>query len=106
MERQSLIDSYNNNERDQYLKYLNKQSQKISKPGFSSTANSRKPSPSPFYKQQQSNSNPLNQPMVCKTNKNDFQDVVQRLTKSPAQDRFSSNPPTPPPAKTTKPPPC
>ncbi|CAI0549240.1 unnamed protein product [Linum tenue] len=122
MDRQSSVDSYSSSgggsyhnhhhhSRDHYLKNLNKQSQKISKPSIPS--NPRKLSPSPFdHHHQQSNPpnpnpnpnpNPpptQNQPHVYNINKNDFRDVVQRLTGSPAHhDRFSSPNPPPPASK-------
>ncbi|KAM1119891.1 hypothetical protein ACFX2B_043417 [Malus domestica] len=86
--------------RDNYLKHLNKLSHKISKPTTTNTQNTflKKPNfenpppppppPLPLPPQQQQH-----QPPVYNINKNDFRDVVQKLTGSPAHDRFSNPPP-------------
>jgi len=95
--------SNSNNSRDQYLRHLNKLSQKISKPII------KKPTfdhPQPQAQPQNPNPNPQaqqslqHQPPVYNINKNEFRDVVQRLTGSPAHDRIS----TPPPIQQPKPP--
>ncbi|OAY58099.1 VQ motif-containing protein 9 [Manihot esculenta] len=100
--------------RDQYLRNLNKLSHKISKPIIT-----KKPPPPPFdhptfdntninasqsQTQQQSQVSQQHnlqaqqhQPPVYNINKNDFRDVVQKLTGSPAHDRFSTPPPIQPP---------
>ncbi|KAA0038696.1 hypothetical protein IC582_007075 [Cucumis melo] len=105
--------------RDQYLRHLNKLSHKISKPsfvkkpGFDSSIQSN-----PSFNQNQSLSQPPpppppppelgvqaqtqqppqhHQPPVYNINKNDFRDVVQKLTGSPAHERFSNPPPIHPP---------
>ncbi|XAR62136.1 hypothetical protein NMG60_11016771 [Bertholletia excelsa] len=99
--------------RDEYLRHLNKLSHKISKPG-------RRPGPA-FDPHHQSNLPPVpmpppqqpaaaaaqnlqqqtqNQPPVYNINKSDFRDVVQKLTGSPAHERFS----TPPPIQQPRPP--
>ncbi|KAB2082944.1 hypothetical protein ES319_A05G232400v1 [Gossypium barbadense] len=97
----------NINNRDHYLKHLNKLSHKISKP---STANAppiiKKSSfdhtqalPPPQL-QQSHPSQPQPQPQpqnpnqsIYNINKNDFRDVVQKLTGSPAHERYSTSPP-------------
>ncbi|XP_010535340.1 PREDICTED: LOW QUALITY PROTEIN: VQ motif-containing protein 9 [Tarenaya hassleriana] len=91
--------SYTGN-RDSYLRQLNKLSHKISKPtsittvkhpGFDPNPNNCVPSPPPA-----SNHGNLlhhHQPPVYNINKNDFRDVVQRLTGSPSHERISSPPP-------------
>ncbi|XVF39564.1 hypothetical protein PTKIN_Ptkin01aG0043900 [Pterospermum kingtungense] len=102
------------NNRDHFLKNLNKLSHKISKPSsFNSTATNgnpliKKPSfeqtpalppqpPQPSQPSQNPNQNSLqaqqHQPPVYNINKNDFRDVVQKLTGSPAHERFSTPPP-------------
>ncbi|KAK3230939.1 hypothetical protein Dsin_002820 [Dipteronia sinensis] len=99
--------------RDHYLKHLNKLSHKISKqpnntappppllkkptttfdhqnpnqPPQSSQQNLQQPQTQPPPQQQQ------HQPPVYNINKNDFRDVVQKLTGSPAHERFSTPPP-------------
>ncbi|GLT93775.1 hypothetical protein SLE2022_115490 [Rubroshorea leprosula] len=102
--------------RDQYLKHLNKFSHKISKPAavaslkkphFDSnhlvqTQNQPAPIPAPAQPQvlvqSQSNLPPQqHQPPVYNINKNDFRDVVQKLTGSPAHERLSAPPPIHPP---------
>ncbi|XVF64816.1 hypothetical protein PTKIN_Ptkin09bG0196900 [Pterospermum kingtungense] len=111
----------NSNNRDHYLKHLNKLSHRISKP--SSTATNaplmKKPSfdhthnlnqglpPQPPQPSQPHAQNPnqsslqaqQHQPPVFNINKNDFRDVVQKLTGSPAHERLS----TPPPIHQSKP---
>ncbi|KAI5404624.1 VQ motif-containing protein 9 [Lathyrus oleraceus] len=79
-------------DRDNYLRHLNKLSHKISKPILNNNTNNKKPSS--FEQQPQINNNPLqHQPPVYNINKNDFRDVVQKLTGSPAHDRISTPPP-------------
>ncbi|RZC06741.1 VQ motif-containing protein 9-like [Glycine soja] len=80
----------NNNSRDQYLRHLNKLSQKISKPII------KKPVFDP-PQAQVPNNQVQHQPPVYNINKNDFRDVVQKLTGSPAHDRISTPPPIQPP---------
>ncbi|KAJ4966093.1 hypothetical protein NE237_017942 [Protea cynaroides] len=87
--------------RDQYLKQLNKISHKITK-------DARPPPirkyPIDFHQnqqQQQSQQQQQHQPPVYNINKNDFRDVVQKLTGSPAHERNFS---TPPPIHPPKPP--
>ncbi|KAK4387709.1 VQ motif-containing protein 9 [Sesamum angolense] len=83
--------------RDMFLKQVNKNSHKIAKPF-------RKPLPPPTATPPILDPNPHNsgtqlqsqQPPVYNINKNDFRDVVQKLTGSPAHERF----PTPPPPVT------
>ncbi|XVE55532.1 hypothetical protein DITRI_Ditri03aG0166300 [Diplodiscus trichospermus] len=107
----SSSNANNVNNRDHYLKHLNKLSHKISKP---SSANAppliKKPSfdqtqtqnltqalppqpPQPQNPNQSSLQAQQNQPPVYNINKNDFRDVVQKLTGSPAHERFSTPPP-------------
>ncbi|KAJ8762547.1 hypothetical protein K2173_007986 [Erythroxylum novogranatense] len=99
--------SANNNNRDQYLKHLNKLSHKISKPiitkkpPFDETTTLNQP---PLEQSQlQPTQHPQNlqaqqhQPPVYNINKNDFRDVVQKLTGSPAHERISNPPPIQPP---------
>lgn len=102
--------------RDVYLKHVSRNSHKISKPlrkplplpPTASAASAVVPSlsssasaisildPSSGHPQSQSQ-----QPPVYNINKNDFRDVVQRLTGSPAHERFTT--PTPPAAQTRPP---
>lgn len=111
----------NNTSRDQYLRHLNKLSHKISKPiikkppfdphGQSQSLNHNhpqsQPAPQPQVQQQaqaqaqaqQQQQQQQHQPPVYNINKNDFRDVVQKLTGSPAHERFS----TPPPIHAPKP---
>lgn len=98
--------------RDQYLKHLNKLSHKISKPiikkpplfdqdhssldghqnqSFNNTQAQTQAQPQNLQAQ------PQHQPPVYNINKNDFRDVVQKLTGSPAHERFPSSTSTPPP---------
>ncbi|XP_028757375.1 VQ motif-containing protein 9-like [Neltuma alba] len=108
--------STGNNSRDQYLRQLNKFSHKISKPigakkptfdssqnqqqnhSFSHNPSQQQPPPPPPPPQPQQGLQ--NQPPVYNINKNDFRDVVQKLTGSPAHERMS----TPPPIQQPKPP--
>ncbi|KAJ9166552.1 hypothetical protein P3X46_021290 [Hevea brasiliensis] len=104
--------------RDQYLKNLNKLSHKISKPiitkkplppppfdnhnfnNINSNANiTSQPQQQPQSQQQQNQQaqQQQHQPPVYNINKNDFRDVVQKLTGSPAHERFSTPPPIHPP---------
>ncbi|KAG7024552.1 VQ motif-containing protein 9, partial [Cucurbita argyrosperma subsp. argyrosperma] len=101
--------------RDQYLRHLDKLSHKISKPsfvkkpgGFDSSIHSNpnftqnqslpQPPPPELAVQAQTQHPPQhNQPPVYNINKNDFRDVVQKLTGSPAHERFSNPPPIHPP---------
>ncbi|KAJ0085938.1 hypothetical protein Patl1_08565 [Pistacia atlantica] len=98
------------NNRDLYLKQLNKLSHKISKPNTNTTTttnaaittnnpiNQNQP-PQPQHQQNLQHQH-QHQPPVYNINKNDFRDVVQKLTGSPAHERFS----TPPPIHQPKPP--
>ncbi|KAG2313573.1 hypothetical protein Bca4012_028110 [Brassica carinata] len=78
------------------LRQLNKLSHKISKP----TPTPASSSVSAAVNQETSHQPPMNhhqhQPPVYNISKNDFRNVVQRLTGSPAHERFSSPPPPPP----------
>ncbi|XP_012838888.1 PREDICTED: VQ motif-containing protein 9 [Erythranthe guttata] len=97
------------NNRDMFIKQVNKNSHKIAKP-------IRKPLPLPTTASAAASSsdpNPLNpglgqpqsqQPPVYNINKNDFRDVVQKLTGSPAHERFPTPPPPPPPVTHPRPP--
>ncbi|GMI73084.1 VQ motif-containing protein 9 [Hibiscus trionum] len=99
----STADNLNN--RDHYLKHLNKLSHKISKPSASARnpsfelphnlTQAQLPPPPP----QTSLQAQQHHPPVYNINKNDFRDVVQKLTGSPAHERF----PTPPPIHQPKP---
>ncbi|KAF9682504.1 hypothetical protein SADUNF_Sadunf05G0115800 [Salix dunnii] len=94
-------------DRDHYLKHLNKLSHKISKTPIiaSATATKKTPFDQPNQLQPQpSSQQPPNQnlqgpqqPPVYNINKNDFRDLVQKLTGSPAHERFSTPPPIHPP---------
>ncbi|KAF8376814.1 hypothetical protein HHK36_031513 [Tetracentron sinense] len=108
-------DSSNNNSssntRDHYLKHLNKISHKISKPIRRNPFDHHQyqqqqqqqtlPPPQQQQQQQQQQNLPpppqQHQPPVYNINKSDFRDVVQKLTGSPAHDRFSTPPPIHPP---------
>ncbi|KAE8659267.1 VQ motif-containing protein 9 [Hibiscus syriacus] len=96
--------------RDHYLKHLNKLSHKISKPSTNAPPIIKKASfdntqaVPPQQQPQSSDLQPQNpnqsglqaqqhQPPVYNINKNDFRDVVQKLTGSPAHERFSAPPP-------------
>ncbi|KFK42216.1 hypothetical protein AALP_AA2G226500 [Arabis alpina] len=79
-----------------YLRQLNKLSHKISKPPPSSSSSAvvnreiidlHPPPPPPPHQ---------HQPPVYNINKNDFRDVVQKLTGSPAHERISAPPQQPP----------
>ncbi|XVE60521.1 hypothetical protein DITRI_Ditri05aG0135700 [Diplodiscus trichospermus] len=108
----SGFNANNINDRDHYLKHLNKLSHKISKPTSSSSVPPliRKPSfdhaqnltqmlppqpsqPQPQNPNQSSLQAQQHQPPVYNINKNDFRDVVQKLTGSPAHERLSTPPP-------------
>ncbi|TYG69652.1 hypothetical protein ES288_D05G247700v1 [Gossypium darwinii] len=110
----------NINDRDHYLKHLNKLSHKISKPSIANTppiitkssfdhtqalpppqlqqSHPSQPHPQPQNPNQSCNA-PLpetaqqNQPPVYNINKNNFKDVVQKLTDSPAHEWYSTSPP-------------
>ncbi|KAK4434218.1 VQ motif-containing protein 9 [Sesamum alatum] len=90
----------NSSSRDMFLKQVNKNSHQIAKPV-------RKPptSAAPILDLNPRNPGPTHpqsqQPPVYNINKNDFRDVVQRLTGSPAHERF---PPQPPPVTQPRPP--
>ncbi|XP_048439419.1 LOW QUALITY PROTEIN: VQ motif-containing protein 9-like [Pyrus x bretschneideri] len=91
---------------ENYLKHLNKLSHKISKPPTTTNTHNtflKKPNfenspppppPLPLPPQHQQQQQHQHQPPVYNINKNDFRDVVQKLTGSPAHDRFSN--PQPP----------
>ncbi|GAB2271331.1 hypothetical protein Dimus_006172 [Dionaea muscipula] len=89
----------NNNGRDQYqLKQLHRISHKISKPIRKWVVDPppppppvQPPQPPPLPPQLQ------NQPPVYNINKNDFRDVVQKLTGAPPHERISAPPPIHPP---------
>ncbi|KAK4276835.1 hypothetical protein QN277_014940 [Acacia crassicarpa] len=108
-----------NNSRDQYLRQISKFSHKISKPivakkpTFDSSQNQQHnhsfshnpsqqtpPPPPPPPPPAQPQQGLQHQPPVYNINKNDFRDVVQKLTGSPAHERMS----TPPPIQQPKPP--
>ncbi|KAA8528303.1 hypothetical protein F0562_035658 [Nyssa sinensis] len=95
--------SNSNSNRDHYLKHLNKISHKISKPIRKPTFDHhhiqqqhQHPAPPPQESQPQ-NLQQQHQPPVYNINKSDFRDVVQKLTGSPAHERFSTPPPIHPP---------
>ncbi|KAF8411422.1 hypothetical protein HHK36_003971 [Tetracentron sinense] len=98
-------DSSSNSSRDHYLKHLNKISHKISKPirknPFDHHHQHQQQQHLPNQQQQQQQQQNLqqqqHQPPVYNINKSDFRDVVQKLTGSPAHDRFSTPPPIHPP---------
>ncbi|XP_058786347.1 VQ motif-containing protein 9-like [Vicia villosa] len=95
MDNKTSADS-SSSDRDNYLRHLNKLSHKISKPILNNNNNNKKTSS--FEQQQPQINNPLHQnpqhqPPVYNINKNDFRDVVQKLTGSPAHDRISTPPP-------------
>ncbi|KAH7849663.1 hypothetical protein Vadar_021120 [Vaccinium darrowii] len=94
----------NNNNTDQYLRHLNKISHKISKPTTRPpTSNHHPPPPPPQLPPppppppQQQQQQQQHQPPVYNIKKSDFRDVVQKLTGSPAHERFSTPPPIQPP---------
>ncbi|KAK7282827.1 hypothetical protein RIF29_11908 [Crotalaria pallida] len=96
-----------------YLRQLNKLSQKITKPIIKKPTFDPPPPPpqppqnqtfqnpnnqtQPHNNNNNNNNNLQHQPPVYNINKNDFRDVVQKLTGSPAHDRTLSNPTPPPP---------
>ncbi|KAK4274131.1 hypothetical protein QN277_017408 [Acacia crassicarpa] len=93
------------------LRQLNKLSHKISKPSLrkpssdSSLTEPHKldhcqPQPAPQAQAQAQPQNLQHQPPVYNINKNDFRDIVQKLTGSPAHENVSA----PPPAQQPKPP--
>ncbi|KAI3465137.1 hypothetical protein Pfo_021800 [Paulownia fortunei] len=92
----STSSSSTSSSRDLYLKHVNRNSHQISKPirkplplpttASSSTIPILEPSPGQAQPQSQ-------QPPVYNINKNDFRDVVQKLTGSPAHERFPGPPP-------------
>lgn len=92
----------NTTNRDHYLRQLNKLSHKISKPTNSSSSASAAvnrdidllPPPPPQPPINQGNLH-QHQPPVYNINKNDFRDVVQKLTGSPAHERISAPPQQP-----------
>jgi hypothetical protein len=95
----STTDTNNNNNRDNYLRHLNKLSHKISKPPILNNINKTSFDPLPQQQLQNFNNNnnplqhqqnPQHQPPVYNINKNDFRDVVQKLTGAPANDRIST----------------
>ncbi|KAG6644330.1 VQ motif-containing protein 9-like [Carya illinoinensis] len=108
--------SNNNINRDQYLRHLNMLSHKISKPiikkspsdpaNQSQSLNQNHPQSQPasqqpqVQQQVQAQAQQQHQPPVYNINKNDFRDVVQKLTGSPVHKRFS----TPQPIQAPKPP--
>ncbi|GLU16156.1 hypothetical protein SLE2022_326030 [Rubroshorea leprosula] len=106
--------------RDNYLNHLNKLSHKISKP--TAVPSAKKPTfdsthlghtqaqnqnqqvsvqPQPSVQSQSNLPAQQHQPPVYNINKNDFRDVVQKLTGSPAHERVSA--PPPPTIQPTKP---
>ncbi|XP_004299670.1 PREDICTED: proline-rich protein 36 [Fragaria vesca subsp. vesca] len=101
----SSTENTTSSNRDQYLKHLNKLSHKISKPVTRKPNFDPPPVPAPnpqnapLQQLQSSASQPnQHQPPVYNINKNDFRDVVQKLTGSPAHtDRFATPPPIHPP---------
>ncbi|KAG7020224.1 VQ motif-containing protein 9, partial [Cucurbita argyrosperma subsp. argyrosperma] len=88
---------------------ISKATSQLRKPGFDAPLNQNNPSfnnlqnrlqsaPPPVQTQQQQNLQAQqHQPPVYNINKNDFRDVVQKLTGSPAHERFSNPPPIQPP---------
>ncbi|KAJ9146464.1 hypothetical protein P3X46_028728 [Hevea brasiliensis] len=111
----SIITAATSSARDQYLKNLNKLSHKISKPiitkkppppfdhhtfnnnNINSNTSSQSQTQSQASQQQNLQAQQQHQPPVYNINKNDFRDVVQKLTGSPAHERFSTPPPIHPP---------
>ena len=108
--------STSSSSRDHYLKHLNKISHKISKPiirrptidhpnhhQYHHPPPQPQPQPQPQSQPQpqqqglQQQQQQQHQPPVYNINKNDFRDVVQKLTGSPAHERFSTPPPIQPP---------
>ncbi|XP_010416814.1 PREDICTED: VQ motif-containing protein 9-like isoform X2 [Camelina sativa] len=96
----------NSTNRDHYLRQLNKLSHKISKPTTNSSSSAPAPAvnreidhhpPPPLPPPPPINQGNLHQhqPPVYNINKNDFRDVVQKLTGSPAHERISAPPQQP-----------
>ncbi|KAM7516850.1 hypothetical protein LguiA_006433 [Lonicera macranthoides] len=92
------------NKDHQYLMHLNKISHKISKPPIRKPTfhhhHPPPPPPPPPPAEPQSLPHDLqqqHQPPVYNINKSDFREVVQKLTGSPAHERFSTPPPIHPP---------
>lgn len=104
--------------RDEYLRHLNKISHRISKPIIRRNPTPHHlldpanlllhrpppappqpppPPPPPPLQLQDHLPPPQHQPPVYNINKSDFRDVVQKLTGSPAHERFSTPPPIHPP---------
>ncbi|CAH2067807.1 unnamed protein product [Thlaspi arvense] len=90
----------NTGNRDHYLRQLNKLSHKISKPAANSSSSTvnreidHQSLPPPPSAINQGNLH-QHQPPVYNINKNDFRDVVQKLTGSPAHERISAPPQQP-----------
>ncbi|KAG9451431.1 hypothetical protein H6P81_011396 [Aristolochia fimbriata] len=97
---------------DHYLRQLNKSSLRISKPAVTTLKSqvqsqnpqvSSNPQPNPVPSSSSSGATvsqpqPVHQqPPVYNINKNDFRDVVQKLTGSPAHERLATPPPIHPP---------
>ncbi|CAJ2641210.1 unnamed protein product [Trifolium pratense] len=89
----------NTNNNNNYLRHLNKLSHKISKPPILKPQTSFDHPIPPPQQQNNNNNNPLqqhppqnpqHQPPVYNINKNDFRDVVQKLTGAPTSDRIST----------------
>ncbi|WJX41156.1 hypothetical protein P8452_28551 [Trifolium repens] len=98
--QQSSADSTTTTDTNNYLRHLNKLSHKISKPPILNNINKTSFDPLPQQQLQNFNNNnnplqhqqnPQHQPPVYNINKNDFRDVVQKLTGAPANDRISSS---------------
>ncbi|CAH8309550.1 unnamed protein product [Eruca vesicaria subsp. sativa] len=89
--------STGNNKDNHYLRQLNKLSHKISKPTSSSisAAVNQETDHQPQMNQMNQGNLHQHQPPVYNINKNDFRDVVQKLTGSPAHERISSPPQQP-----------
>ncbi|PIA31360.1 hypothetical protein AQUCO_05000029v1 [Aquilegia coerulea] len=96
--------NHHQHQHHQYLKQVNKTSHKISKPIII-----RKTPPLPFdhsqqpLPQQQDEQQQQNQPPVYNINKSDFREVVQKLTGSPAHERFLNQSQPPPNQFSNKP---
>lgn len=108
MEKSYQSSTADSNKTDQFLKQLNKSSHKISKPQqqqqqlnhLRQQQQQQQISQAAVASSQQTNSNnsqQQQQPPVYNINKNDFRDVVQKLTGSPAHERLSTPPPIHPP---------
>ncbi|KAE9457401.1 hypothetical protein C3L33_10697, partial [Rhododendron williamsianum] len=111
----SSSNNNNNSNTDQYLRHLNKISHKISKPTTTRPTFDHLPHrnipqpppppppphhlppPPPPPPQQQQQQQQQHQPPVYNIKKSDFRDVVQKLTGSPAHERFTTPPPIQPP---------